>query len=243
MTKTQKKALSDCWDSLMCLYNTIPNKDKYALPYLVCPPENYFSSPFKVLVLGKETNGWGDKERCQWDKSNYKEELLKLYREVSSIFGKGLRSSFWGLVKNIANNKKTNVVAANVALIGYRYRDKGFNPDLTSVKKMRLADCLGLLYKALTPDLILLTIGSEIKNRDVQNYLKILKEANIVPNKCLKKINLKDITPKDKKRKIEIFEIESVKSKIKIFMTRHPQGCNYGAISNFITKEIENNLG
>lgn len=243
MTKTQKKVLSDCWDSLMCLYNTIPNKDKYALPYLVCPPENYFSSPFKVLVLGKETNGWGDKERCQWDKSNYKEELLKLYREVSSIFGKGLRSSFWGLVKNIANNKKTNVVAANVALIGYKYGDKGFNPELINInEKLGLAYSFGLLYKALTPDMILLTIGSDIKNGNILNYLRILKEANIVPNKCLKKINLKDITPKDKKRKIEIFEIESVKSKTKIFMTRHPQGCSYGAISDFITKKIENEI-
>lgn len=243
MKETKNDVLSDCWDSLMRLYDTIPEKekDKYAFPYLVNPPESYFSSPFKVLVLGKETNGWGDKERCQWDKSNYKEELLKLYREVSSIFGKGLRSSFWGLVKNIANNKKTNVVAANVALLGYKYGDNGFNPELINInEKLGLAYSLGLLYKVLTPDMILLTIGSDIKNGNILNYLRILKEAKILPKNDTIKGDIKNITPEGNKAEIKIFELQSTDDTVRIFMTRHPQGCSYSAISDFIIKEIEN---
>lgn len=253
MKENKDDALSDCWDSLMRLYDTIPDKekDKYAFPYLVNPPESYFSSPFKVLVLGKETNGWGDKERCQWDKQNYKEELKQLYRcKACCIFNSGMNSSFWNffhLLKKGSENcqewGKVSFVAANVALLGYKYGDNGFNPELINInEKLGLAYSLGLLYKALTPDMILLTIGSDIKNGNILNYLRILKDAKILPKNDTIKGDIKNITPEGNKVEIKIFELQSTDDTVKIFMTRHPQGCSYSAISDFITKEIENEI-
>lgn len=245
MDEIQKK-LSDCWDSLMSLYDTIPDMEKnnYALPYLVYPPDSYFSSQFKVLVLGKETNGWGDKEKTNWEKSLYKDRLIDLYKKT--LEEEKSNSSFWNFFnllrkKSEAQGKeKVSFAVANVVLLGYKYGDTGFNPDLININngKLGLAYSLELLYKALTPNMILLTIGDKLDNGNVNNYINVLKEANIIPNKCIKEINLKNITPEGKKRKIEIFEIESVKSKTKIFMTRHPQGCSYGAICDYITDSL-----
>ena len=248
MNEIQKKLL-DCWDSLMSLYYTIPNEEKsnYALPYLVYPPDCYFSSQFRVLVLGKETNGWGDKEKSQWEKQNYMVELIQLYRsKVCCALKTDSNSPFWNFFNRLkkgsnANkrNEKVGFAVANVALLGYKYGDKGFDPSLINKGKLGLAYSLELLYNALTPNMIL---GDKLNNGDVKYYINVLKGANIIPNKCINVICSKDITPKDKKRKIKIFEIESVKSETKIFMTRHPQGCSYGAICDFIIKKIEESL-
>ena len=247
-----KKKLSDCWDSLMSLYDTIPDieKSNYALPYLVYPPDSYFSSQFKVLVLGKETNGWGDKEKCQWEKQEYKNKLICLYRhQVCCTLKTDSNSSFWNffnLLKkgNNANNKneKVGFSVANVALLGYKYGDNGFDLDLINKGKLGLAYSLELLYKALTPNLILLTIGSNLNNRNVQNYLRVLKEAKILQEVDKIEKDAEIITPKGKKARIEIFEIQSKDNSVRIFMTRHPQGCSYGAICNYITNKIEESL-
>lgn len=239
MNETQKKKLSDCWDSLMCLYYTIPNMEKsnYALPYLVCPPDSYFSSQFKVLVLGKETNGWGDKEKTDWEEIHYKDCLIKLYKKA--LEDKKTNSAFWNffnlLRKKSETQEKVGFAVANVALLGYKYGYKGFDPGLINKGKLGLAYSLGLLYEALTPNLILLTVGSNLNNGNVQNYLKILKMAKILQ---VDENNNIEIINDGKSANIKIYELGSIDKSVRIFMTRHPQGCNYGAICDYITKEI-----
>ncbi len=49
--------------------DTLPDEDKgdNTNPYLIIPDEQYQRTTFKVLALGKETNGWGESENSAHD--------------------------------------------------------------------------------------------------------------------------------------------------------------------------------
>lgn len=149
-------------------YSSLNNKDKYTNPYLIVPEDSYVNSKMKVLVLGKETNGWGEAENCKTCK-----ELEDLY--IEKIIGKEVGNiPFWNFYFNyllpvIPSN--VGVCASNISLLGYRYGSTGYN--------IKLAKELGVFFErylnALKPDMVICFAGFGTKTRREYNYLEIME--------------------------------------------------------------------
>lgn len=188
-----------CYDNLGRLFNSLNDKTKYACPYLIIPDDNYKESRYKILLCGKETNGWGEKEGYRntlisnpKDWGIIKNKLLELYNyKVNIEWGKNLDGSFWPFYQLIRENieiplYKPNIkpkfpfcglVAGNVSLLGYTYDTKGFNSQLVDSNNgiTGLSDDFNDLVNGLKPDLIIATIG--YKKSSSYAYINILEKA------------------------------------------------------------------
>lgn len=162
-------------------------RTNYTCPYLPVPTEKYLLSLFKILICGKETNGWGELEGIWEELINNADEweavrdkLVKLYDEKINRGWENL-GSFWPFYyevrkltevnpseKNIPFFTNVGVCAANVALLGYRNGTSGFDGS----KVEPLAENFKLLHDALAPNITICTVGY----RDT-NYITILERA------------------------------------------------------------------
>lgn len=163
-------------------------RTNYTCPYLPVPTEKYLLSRFKILICGKETNGWGEKEGIWKELTNNPEDwetvrdkLVKLYDEKINRGWENLGGLFWPFYKEIrelteVNPSKKNipfftnvgVCAANVALLGYPSTISGFDGSMVEP----LAENFKLLHDALAPNITICTVGY----RDT-NYITILERA------------------------------------------------------------------
>lgn len=148
------------------------DQEKHTNPYLIIPDEQYQRAPFKVLVLGKETNGWGESEKCA-----SVEDLEELYRDKvlkKTIWGCG--STFWDFyfdyVKPISENAAHDIgiCVSNVALVGYNGK-KGYNTEYSN----KLIGFLKDYLKILAPDAIICFTGFGTATHTENDYLKILE--------------------------------------------------------------------
>ena len=66
--------LDECYNVLLRLYDSLPDKEKYALPYLISPSTTFLDCDCKILIAGRETYGWVNKEILEenWRRENYK---------------------------------------------------------------------------------------------------------------------------------------------------------------------------
>ena len=162
------RELFDCADKL-------PYQDKAenTNPYLIIPDKQYRNASFKVLVLGKETNGWGETEKCA-----SVEDLEKLYRDKvleKNIWGCGI--PFWEFyfdwVKPIFDNatQGLGVCVSNVALVGHKYGYNGYNTKYTN----ELSGFLKAYLDVLTPDALICFTGFGTVTHAENDYLKILE--------------------------------------------------------------------
>lgn len=172
------------------MYTTIdPSmRENYTCPYLPLPSEKYLSSMTKILICGKETNGWGEKEGydtlLRADPENWetvRRDLLKLYDDkINKNWAHDLGSiwPFYNAVRELTevNPKENNIpyfqnvglCAANVALLGYPNEWRGFDGSLT----VPLAESFAMLHDALSPNLTICTVGYK-----QSNYTAILERA------------------------------------------------------------------
>lgn len=162
-------------------------RTNYTCPYLPVPTEKYLLSRFKILICGKETNGWGEKEGIwkelinnpdEWE--TVRDKLVKLYDEKINQEWENL-GSFWPLYyevreltevnpseKNIPFFTNVGVCAANVALLGYPSSILGFDGLMVEP----LAENFKLLHDALAPNITICTVGYRYTN-----YITILERA------------------------------------------------------------------
>ncbi len=149
------------------------DQGKHTNPYLIIPDEQYQNAPFKVLVLGKETNGWGEAENC-----TTVEDLEELYRDKvleENIWG--CRYPFWDFyfdwVKPISKEaaQGIGVCVSNVALVGYKYDNKGYNIKYSN----ELSGFLKAYLDLLAPDAIICFTGFGTITHSEKGYLKILE--------------------------------------------------------------------
>lgn len=217
--------------SLFELYKAMKsNLEECTYPYLVVPSDAYVHSDFKVLLLGKETNGWGTAE-FQSPSMPSIEELEDLYdRKVNDDWGIG--GPLWDFyysfrcisegdnieVPELA--EKVGFCASNVALIGKEYGHPGFNNKYT----IQLSSILSQSLEILNPDIVLCPVGIGTSSGCDYFYIELLKE-------CLKAETC------DKKETTcnGLFELLFAPSNSKaIFLgCRHPQGA---------TNEFKNNV-
>lgn len=203
--------------------NSLPIQDKAknTNPYLVIPDDQYINAKFKVLVLGKETNGWGEGEG---EDCTSPEDLENLYSEKvleKQIWGCG--NPFWDfyfewVVRSIFDGTHLDigVCASNVALLGLKYGNKGFNIKYVNELSGFLKDYLYILK----PDAIICFTGFGTATRREINYLKILEPIFGTYSRG------QDIFPLDRKwpmRKLSFASAEINGKKISIYGTRHPE--------------------
>lgn len=154
------------------------NKEKknnltYTNPYLIIPEDTYWNKKIKILILGKETNGWGENENF-----TKQDELQKLY--IDKINDKGFSKGyghFWNFyfnyIKNIEeNNHNVGICVSNIALLGFTYDKKGYNTGLAK----KLSYYLKKYLELLKPDIIVCFAGFGTKTHQENNYVLILKE-------------------------------------------------------------------
>jgi hypothetical protein len=203
---------------LLDWYLSLENRDKYTNPYLIMPDESYFKSKIKIVTLGKETNGWGE-----YESYTTQEELESLY--VDKIIQKNFRECNFPYWKFCFNNlmsclpENTGLCFANVALLGYRYGNKGYDT--------KLAPELGIFLKKyldiLSPDIIICLTGFGTKNGSL-NYSRILENifGTYHPEN--------NIPMYDGKH--PLYKL-SFASNANIYGTRHPQGTSNKWRENF----------
>lgn len=222
----------------MHIYEGLTDKEEYALPYLIIPNPQYINSDLRILVIGKETNGWGCREKSSWEPCDYKEKLIHLHDDkVNLNLGAGLGSRYWDFVqklknccakfnlerlKDSSNSYSIGLISGNTALIGYRYGVKGFNPELIrNGESNGLEKAFSLLYESLKPQMMIFTIGSNLNNGYVKNYLQIFSKTLKCDQDPISSIN---ITTEQTNNKIIVHEmISNLKDAPKIFITNHPE--------------------
>ena len=197
-------------------------------PYLNIPDERYQNASFRILVLGKETNGWGEgkDENCHSAK-----DLEELYRHI--VLDKTImdNNGFWRfyfkfLLPSLETRPDIGVCVSNVALLGYKNDNAGYNPEYVQ----ELGEFLGDYIKILEPNMIFCVAGIGTKKEG--NYLKILESTHCVGTYL-------GYTPtcEPSLRKLSF----SNAANIKIYGTRHPQGKSHEwkrLIIKIITQEI-----
>jgi hypothetical protein len=173
------------WKGLKSLDESTWND--YACPYLITVSEEYINAKLKVLLVGKETFGWGDgKEDFSKTIEDRTEitvaDLTNLYRKFV-IDGWGWigesQTPFWRHVENIRGigegdnpNEycvgKVGIAVSNVALLGWRYEER-FDTRL----EQKLTEFLRRQLDILSPDLILFSVGlGSSSNKDYERVLK-----------------------------------------------------------------------
>ncbi len=195
-------------------------------PYLIIPDERYQNASFRILVLGKETNGWGEKENCKTQ-----EELENLYEHT--VLDKSImdNNGFWRfyfkfLLQSLEARPDVGVCVSNVALLGYKYGYQGYNPKYASA----LGEYLGGYIKILEPNVIICVAG--IGTGKQWDYLKILQSESALGTYL-------GYTPTCVPSLRELSFASN--ANIKIYGTRHPQGTKHEwkkSVVDFISDDI-----
>ena len=207
--------------SLFELYSAMRiDKAECTNPYLVVPSDAYVKSSFKVLLLGKETNGWGTAEF----QSPTIEDLEDLYnRKINDDWGIGgpLWDFYYSLrcisegdnieVPDFAG--KVGFCASNIALIGKEYGHSGFNSKYAAQLSEILSQCLIIL----NPDIVLCPVGVGTSSGCDHPYIELLKSSMNAESCNKKETNCNGL-----------YELHFTPSNSKsLFLgCRHPQGAS-----------------
>ncbi len=196
--------------------NSLENKNDYTNPYLIIPEDNYWKAPIKVLILGKETYGWGEKEGY-----TKQEELENLYIDKINKreFEKG-SEPFWDFyfkyIKPIEKeDANVGICVSNIALLGYPYGIKGYDTNLAK----KLSEFLKKYLDILKTDIIVCFAGFGTEGYEEENYVKILNE--IFGEYNLKKDTVYE-NENDKGYPLRELCFPNNPTKIKLYGTVHP---------------------
>ena len=195
-------------------------------PYLIIPDERYQNASFRILVLGKETNGWGEgkDENCHSAK-----DLEKLY--VDKIINKeiGRSTAFWDFYfswvwESLKERSDVGVCVSNVALLGYRYeflqlKPKGQKEGYNKDNALKLSEFLGRYINILKPNAIICFTGFGTKTRTEEPYLKILEHKKHLWGSYIRDNDkVLDTTCKYSMRKLTFVDSKG----IEVYGTCHP---------------------
>lgn len=166
--------LSTFNQSLFKAYDDYPQKNMLTFPYLGTPTDEYWSALTKVVVMNRETNGWGEKEFKEGKLQSF-DDLIDLYITKININRENL-GSIWPMYnafRDLSEEGKVGFFHSNVALIGKPYNQKGFDQSI----KVLLVEYLNKLVKLLEVDVLLLGIGFGTKTRTEDPYLELLEST------------------------------------------------------------------
>lgn len=198
---------------------------KYTNPYLIIPTKMFMAAKRKIVILGKETNGWAQCEQeaekilCGEDLIWPPERLEQFYN--AKVNNKEIGSfPFWNFcwdmeraIKKVDNS--VELCYANVALLGKPYGARGYDPNLAET----LSYFLGKYLNALDADAIICLTGFGTKTRTELPYLKILEQEGLFG----KYDRDKDTIIGDKDTKYPLRELYFEHARCPILGTVHPE--------------------
>lgn len=200
-------------------------------PYLITPTKEYLKSPIRFLIVNRETNSWGEKEREEkninaLDINELKELYVKHINDNWDNLGTvwpmyyALRQLSEGQNTDSRLDGKVGFLHSNVALIGMK-EETGFCNKILSL----LIEALDKMIKFASPNVILMGIGFGTEERTEQPYVEILSKTFLGP--------LIDRKPCDGCN--SLFELKFAHQKeLTIFGCRHPQGLSYTPIVEYL---------
>jgi len=184
MNKKLNDLYQSNWAILSDKLNEIMNDDslkqKPTNPLLLNVNEKkYINSDIKVLILGQETNNWGD-NFC--DSIN---ETLEIYNDFynSGYATNSYGGHFWNgfnrfgsLLENKFQNKKISYLWSNVIRIGASGRNLNYPENYIYKIETATFNILEKELEILKPDIILFISGPNYDN----NIRKILKDVEFI---------------------------------------------------------------
>lgn len=224
-------------DWLFTQYNHMPSKHLLALPYLTTPTIEYSQAALRIVVENRETNGWGEKEFSN-TRNLLSNDLERLYisninkdwNNLGSVWPMyyALRALSEGDNPLECLKGKVGFIHSNVALIGRKYGNTGFEPSIKDL----LIQAQDNFLKACKADILLLGIGFGSKANTEQPYLEILEKTYL--GKLLQR-------EKIEKCETPLYRLFFENSHdLIIFGYGHPQGLSYVPIVDFLKDFIIN---
>lgn len=211
-----------------------------AFPYFSIPSKEYFRSLVRVVMVNKETNGWGEKEDFQIDDSLWW-RLIDLYDGKINQNWDNL-GSVWSMYyalrclsegdnpENLNFHHKVGFLQTNVALIGNKYGDYGYDSNIREL----LVEACDRFFSLLQGDIILLSIGFGTETHTEYPYLKLIEETQYFG----KLLSLTSCHPCN-----ELYKLEFKNTKnIGVYGCHHPQGLSYRPIVEEMEKIIKHKL-
>ncbi len=141
--------------------------------YLLSASDAYMNSPFKIMVVGRETLGWGDESNGYKDGAYSSENsimsLMDLYFEHTFV-NKGSNSTFHKFVEELSfiiDSKlgiKHQFIFNNIAKIAYVYYNIGFDPNINNSEIVK--ELFQKELEILKPDMLLFMTGIGKNNLD-----------------------------------------------------------------------------
>lgn len=161
------------------LYNDflkLSNRNELTFPYLTTATSEYCQADIRVAVENWETNGWGDKEQPSSIEdliSIYDNKINKEWDNLGVVWPMyiALRGLSEGDNPYDILKDKVGFIHSNVALIGRKYGNSGYDP---SIKEL-LIRAQDSFLRASRPHILLLGIGFGTKGHTEKNYLEILE--------------------------------------------------------------------
>lgn len=200
-------------------------------PYLITPTYEYLNNNIRFAVLNWDTNSWGDNECKKYGIENLDIECLKkIYIEhvnenwdnMGTIWPMyiALRQLSEGQNPDPRLMNKVGFIHSNIALIGKKYNDYGYNSDILPL----LIEAIDKQLKLLSPHIILLGIGFG-KNGKKDQYIDILSKTFLGPLIDYHPCNGCDT----------LFEVNFAnQNDLIIFGCPHPRGLSYGPIIEYL---------
>lgn len=220
----------------------LPNRQDLTFPYLTMPSEAFCANKLRVVVVCRETNGWGDKEKFPID-AHLMDNLSDLYdtkvnrnwENLGAVWPmyKALRSLSEVMKGGLSNPPFSNMVGflqANVALIGQHYDEKGYNPEIKDL----LIEACDKFFNLCNPGIILLPIGFGTITQTQKPYVDILENTKYFGK-------LKGIKQLNSCSQLFKLEFENITCS-EVYGCPYPLGLAYDPIVNEMAKIIQKKL-
>lgn len=174
--KEINKAIYSWW------INLPDRSEKYTNPYLIMPSKAFMDAKRKLVVFGKETNGWAQCEQEE-EKLIFGEDIIWSAERLEQFYEKKVNGKtigpnpFWNFCWELESSimsadSDIGICYANISLLGKPYGERGYDMNLAGPLSHFLAEYLD----TIKPDAILCLTGFGTKTRTELPYLKILEQ-------------------------------------------------------------------
>lgn len=221
---------------LVSKWKKLPNRAALACPYISVPTIEYEQSELKFVVVNRETNGWGEKEKFL-DDANLVSNLISMVNKKISVDWENL-GSVWPMYYALRclseglNPEESYFVGkvgfhhTNVALIGKRYGENGYDDSILDL----LVEACDNKFKLLDPGVILLSVGFGSVSHTESKYLEILEKTEFFGK-------LHKSTPLSNCPDLFRLEFENIIN-CDVYGCAHPQGLSYRHIVSELSRVI-----
>lgn len=167
---------SKYWTELLSALDR-EDANSYTNPFLInVDEENMAQADLRIMILGQETKGWGDKTGISRSVKEGMERYRKFYVERNFYKGYG-RSAFWKgfrffkkKIERHNNEKEIYFIWNNVSKIGRPNGKVGVSPGIRSIER-KLFPVLKEEVKIIRPDIMIFLSGPD-RDHDIKFHFE-----------------------------------------------------------------------